>query len=46
MLKREELEQRIFFPKEVRNYRLKSPESLERERERILSLGDLPGRVQ
>ena len=44
MLKGEEVGRRSFFPQEVRNDRLKSPEALERER--ALSLGDVPGRVQ
>ena len=33
-----------FFSQKVRENRLKSPETLERER--VLSLGDIPGRVQ
>ena len=37
-------EMKEFFPQEVRNDSLKSPEALKRER--VLSLGDVPGRVQ
>ena len=44
VLKGEEVGRRSFFPQEVRNDRLKSPEALEQER--VLSLGDVPGRVQ
>ena len=42
MLKREEVGQRI-FSQGVRNDRLKFPEALERER--VLNLGYVPGRV-